>query len=219
MSFVTISQAGAAFVDAVLNHDQAALAAQEAELARRVRQEVGKLRAEAEAQGRQAGLEAARLTARAEQAALEQAKAALGEAAAQLAAPLAQKEQALADLAVELGFTLARHIIGVEVAANPAGLRALVTKLLGEAAAERTAGQAVTVRVNPADAAHLAGLVPETLGALRTDQAVAAGGALVELAAADEAPAMLWDGTLPTRLNAAREALGLPESVLEDAAR
>ena len=213
MSFVTVSRRkNQAFVQAVLAQDAADLAAQEAEIARRVRQEVTKLRDKAEAEAIAGAQAAAQAELAPRQAALETAIAALQEATAQLAAPLAQKERDLADLVTELGFLLARHIIGAEATASPASLQALVTRLLDEAAAERGPRQSLRLRLNPADCAHLAAHLPADTAALCADDKIAPGGAVVELIAPEGDPLdrVEWDATLPGRLDAVRTGLDLP---------
>ncbi len=213
MSFVTVTSGrGKTFVQAVLAQDAASLAETEAEIARRVRQEVSRLREKAEAEAR-AGAEA-QLHAAMEQraAALHTAAAALQSAWAQLAAPLAQKERDLADLVTELSFLLARHITGVEAQTNPASLQSLVTRLIAEAAAERGPRQTLLLRLNPADHAHLLPLIPAESASLLADETVAQGGALVEILATDGDPLdkIEWDASLPGRLETIRAALSLP---------
>jgi hypothetical protein len=206
MSFVTVArQRGSAFVQAVLAQDAAQLAAQEAELARRVRQEVGKLRAET--------LAAARAAAQAEAVAarLDQALAVLNAALGQLAAPLAAREVELAALATELGFTVGRHLAGVELAGAPAGVQALVARLLAEAAGARGAQARLVLRVSPADAPALAGHA--VAATLVEDAGIAPGGVLLELldSEGEAAPLACWDATLGGRIAQLRAALGLPE--------
>jgi flagellar biosynthesis/type III secretory pathway protein FliH len=208
VSFITISRRQT-FVQAVLAQDAAQLAAQEAQIARRVRAELGRLRGQAEAEARaeaQAALDARLQEARAEFA---NAAAAAGAALAQLAAPLAQMERELAGLVVELAFVLARHINGDPD--QPAALLALVTPLLAEAAAERTPRQRLTLRLNPADRALLAPLLQDPAAVLEADAAIAPGGALLELDAPDGDPQarIEWDATLKRRFELAGEALGL----------
>jgi flagellar assembly protein FliH len=209
MSFVTISR-NKAFVQNVLSQDAADIAAQEADIARRVRQEVGKLREAAEAEGRAAGEGAARTLMAPRAAALETAITALAEAAGQLTAPLAQKERDLAELSVELAFLLARHIsLGAE--ASSAGLHGLVTKLLDEAASERGARQVLRLRLNPADQLQLDGKFPPETAQLVADDKITPGGAVVEIITPDGDPVdkIEWDATMQGRLETIRAALGL----------
>jgi flagellar biosynthesis/type III secretory pathway protein FliH len=207
MSFVTISR-NKTFVQSVLSQDVAAIAAQEAEMARRVRQEVAKLRDAAEAEGRAAGEAAIHAIMAPRAAALETALAALQEAALQLAAPLAQKERDLAALSVELAYLLARHISqGAD-----ANLQGLVTKLLDEAAAERGARQTLRLRLNPADHIQLDGRLPAESAELVADEKITPGGAVVEIITPDGDPVdkIEWDATLEGRWETIRAALGLP---------
>jgi flagellar biosynthesis/type III secretory pathway protein FliH len=210
VSFVTISR-NKRFVQTVLSQDAAEIAAQEAEIARRVRQEVAKLREQAEAEARNLG-EAAALAAMAPRlAALNSSVEAVQAAAAQLAAPLAHKERDLAGLAVELAFLLARHIsLGGEAGA----LHGLVDKLLDEAAAERGARQNVRLRLNPADHLQLEGRIDSEAAALIADDKIAQGGAVVEIVTQDGDPVdkVEWDATLHGRLETIRVALGLPDA-------
>jgi flagellar assembly protein FliH len=214
MSFVTISR-GKAFVDAVLSLSAAEIAEREAEIARRVRQDVGRLRDRTEAEARAAGEAAARAALAPEQAALAAAASAFTQASAQLAAPLAQKEHEIAELVTELAFLLARHIIGAEASSNPASLQHLVTQLLAEAAAERGPRQTLLLRVNPADQAHLAAHIPAETASLLADANIAQGGALVEIITQDGDPIdkIEWDATLQGRLETIRQALALPPEV------
>jgi flagellar assembly protein FliH len=211
MSFVTISR-HKAFVQTVLSQDAAGIAAQEAEIARRVRQEVAKLREQAEAEARAAGEAAARAALAPREAVLASAITALGEAARQLAAPLAQKERDLAELAVELAFLLARHIsLGAET--SQAGLHGFVTKLLDEAAAERGARQILRLRLNPADQLQLDGKFAPDAAELIADDKIAQGGACIEILTPDGDPVdrIEWDATLHGRLETIRAALSLPK--------
>jgi hypothetical protein len=232
MSFVTVArQRGSAFVQAVLAQDAAQLAAQEAELARRVRQEVGKLRAETLAAARaaaqaEAAAAAAPVAARLDQALaghavaatlVEDAGIAPGGVLLELldsegeAAPLAAREVELAALATELGFTVGRHLAGVELAGAPAGVQALVARLLAEAAGARGAQARLVLRVSPADAPALAGHA--VAATLVEDAGIAPGGVLLELldSEGEAAPLACWDATLGGRIAQLRAALGLPE--------
>ena len=213
MSFVTVSSSrNNAFVQTVLAQDSAAIAAQEAEIARRVRQEVAKLREKTEAEGRAAGEAAMRAEMEPLQGALTSTVAALHEASAQLAAPLAQKERDLVGLVTELAFLLAGHIAGADLPAGDAGLETLVKKLLDEAAAERAPRQSVQLRLNPADHAQLAPKISAGAAQMIADQNIAPGGALVEIISpqGDPLDKIEWDATLKGRTEAIRTALGLP---------
>ena len=214
MSFVTISR-GKAFVDAVLRLDAADLAEREAEIARRVRQEVTRLRDKTEAEARASGEAAARAAMAPEIAALAAATGAFVQASAQLAAPLAQKEHELAELVTELGFLLARHILGLEASTNPASLQSLVAGLLAEAAAERGPRQSLLLRVNPADHAQLAPHIPPEAASLLADAKISAGGAMVEIITPDGDPIdkIEWDATVQGRLETMRQALALAPEV------
>jgi flagellar assembly protein FliH len=210
MSFVTTGrQRGQAFVNAVLAQDAAQLAAQEAEVARRVRQEVGRLKAEALAEARAAGEAEAWAALAPEVARVASALAMLNAALGQLAAPLAAKEAELAGLVTALGFVVGRHLAGVELAGSPAWVQTLVARLLAEAASARGAAQRLRLRVNPADAAALAG--PELAAELCEDAGVGVGGVVLELLdeAGEAAPLTVWDARLAGRIAAMRVALGL----------
>jgi|GEM_PF-2322989 len=197
------------FVQAVLSQDAAEMAAREAEISRRVRQELGKLRAAAEAAGRAEGEAAAQAALAQQTAALAQAAAALGHAAAELAAPLAGREAALGDLVLELALTVAAHITGVTAPA-PAHLQALIMRLLAEAAAERPPGHTIVVRISPADHAAVAGLIPPATASLLADAGIAAGGAVVEILApdGDRRAATTWDATVAGRFKNLAAMLG-----------
>jgi flagellar assembly protein FliH len=181
-------------------------------VARRVSDEVARLRAAAEAEGRAAGTQAGHAAAQAETASLAApAIKALQEAWSQLDAPLRQREHDVAALVTDLAFELARHIVGVEVKANAESLRALVTQLLQEAAAERTSKQSIVVRLNPVDHAVLAPLLVLEEGRLTADPAIGRGGAMVELIAPEGDPLdrIEWDASIEARLASVRTALGL----------
>jgi flagellar biosynthesis/type III secretory pathway protein FliH len=210
MSFVTRGR-GKAFVQAVLSQDAATIAAQDAEIARRVRQEVSRLREKAEADGRAQGEQAGRAALAPDAAAMQSAATALNDAWAQLAAPLAGKEHDLAQLVTELSFLLARHITGVEAATNPASLQSLVTRLIAEAATERGPRQTLLLRLNPADHAQIAAVIPTETANLLADESIAQGGARIEIIAPEGDPIdkIEWDATLTGRFEAIRTALGL----------
>ncbi len=211
MSFVTLSRTKA-FVQSVLSQDAAEIAAQEAGIARRVRQEVTKLRDAAEAEAQAAGMAAAQAAMAPRLAALETAIAVLQEACTQLAAPLARKERDLAGLAVELAYVLASHIcLGAE-GGTEAALQGLVDKLLDEAAAERSARQLVRLRLNPAALPLLETRIAPEAAELVADEKIAPGGAMVEIVSREGDPVdkVEWDATLHGRLAAVRVALGLP---------
>ena len=87
---------------------------------RRVGEEIARLRAAVEAEGRAAGAQAGHAAAQAQTASLAQpAIKALEEAWNQLGAPLRRREQEVAALVTDLAFELARHIIGVEAPPIP----------------------------------------------------------------------------------------------------
>lgn len=179
---------------------------------RRLSEEIARMRGAAEAEGRAAGALAGEAAARAETASLAApAIKALQEAWTQLGAPLRQREQDVAVLVTDLAFQLARQIIGVEVTANAEGLRVLVTQLLQEAAAERTAQQRIVVRLNPTDHAVLEKLVVLEDGKLLPDAAISRGGAMVELSAPEGDPLnrIEWDARIEARIAAVRSALAL----------
>lgn len=190
------------FNHAVQSAELAELAAREAEIAQRVKRELTKTRAAAEAQaritGHEEGFKSGQQQAR---EAMDSAGAALCHAAAQLTAPLAVKQSDLAALTVKLATALAAHIIGCEVTINLASITALANELLGRAAAERRPQQNIHLRLHPADHAALAHLTlpPET--AMQPDPAIAPGGAVLEIIDnATAQPASIWDATIPTRL-------------------
>jgi len=189
----------------------AAEEARAAEIAQAVRLEVARLRDAAEAEGKAAGEAAGRALIEAKAAALETAAQALQAAWRQLAAPLAATERDLAELVMNFAFEIARHLIGVEVAANPAGLKALVTRLIQEAAAERGPKQSLVVRLNPADLTAIEPMIALDQAHLLADAAIAQGGALVEIIAPNGDPLdkTEWDATIEGRLNAMRLALAL----------
>lgn len=211
MSFVTVSRQKT-FVQSVLSQDVASIAAQEAEIARRVRQELAKLRDQAEAEARAAGEAAARAALAPREAALASAITALGTAAAQLTAPLAQKERDLAGLAVELAFLLARHI-SLNADVSEGQLLGLVTNLLSEAATERGPRQTLCLRLNPADLLQLDGKISPETAQLVGDETIAPGGACLEIITPDGDPVdkVEWDATLHGRLETIRAALALPK--------
>jgi flagellar biosynthesis/type III secretory pathway protein FliH len=211
MSFVTRGR-GKTFVEAVLSQDAATIAAQEADITRRVRQEVSRLRDKAEAEGRAKGEAEARAAMEPQAAALQTALAALNDAWGQLAAPLAAKEHDLAELVTELSFVLARHITGVDSSTNPEALQNLVTRLIAEAATERGPRQTLLLRLNPADHAHLSTVIPRETANLLADDAITQGGARIEIITPEGDPIdkIEWDATLDGRLDTIRTSLSLP---------
>jgi flagellar assembly protein FliH len=186
-------------------------AAAEEAAAQALRAELATLRARAEAEGRAKGEADGRADLLAQSEALRQAAAALRAVGNQLAAPLADKEQDLADLVLDLAFELARHIVGVEVAASPASLKTLVAKLIQEAAAERGPKQSLVVRLNPADHALIEPLMMAENAHLLSDAKISRGGALVEVIAPNGDPIdkTEWDATIEGRIAAMRAALSL----------
>lgn len=213
MSFKVVPrQRVKAFVSAVLTSEETDRTKRDAEIAQRVQQEVAQLREQAEADGRAQGEAEGRRAAQADgAAAIETAIAALRDAWTQLAAPLAQKEHDLAALVTDLSFELARHIVGVEVNANADSLKALVARLIQEAASERAPRQSIVVRLNPADHVLLAPFIQiENMHSL-TDATISRGGALVEIIAPDGDPIdkIEWDATIESRIDSIRAALAL----------
>jgi len=215
MSFVVVTPRGAKFAPPepqALDTDLPA-AELEAEVAQRVRREVARLRDEAQALGRAEGERLGRDAAQAEAAqAQEAAITALREAWGQLAAPLKGKEHDLAELVTELSFALARHIVGVEVNANAESLKALVARLIRDAAAERGARQSIVVRLHPDDHVLLSPVTRIEDAHLLADATISRGGALVEIIAPEGDPIdkIEWDATIEARLEAVQAALTLP---------
>lgn len=190
------------FNQEVQSAELAELAAREAEIAQRVKRELAKARAAAEAQARITGHEEG-FNAGQQQAksAMQSASAALCAATAQLTSPLAVKQSDLADLTVKLATALAAHIIGCEVTINLAPITTLAHKLLDQAAAERRPQQSIHLRLHPADHAALAPLVLGPGTTIAPDPTIAPGGAVVEIIDnATAQPATIWDATIPTRL-------------------
>jgi flagellar biosynthesis/type III secretory pathway protein FliH len=181
----------------------------EAEVIRRVQQEVNRLRGQAEAEARTKGEAEGRALLAPELAAMRSAVSVLTNAAAQLAHPLAEKETELADLVTEMGFLLARHIIGREVSLNPASLLAIVRKLIEEATAEKSPRQKLILKVSPADYQHILKDLGTEDVEIRQDATVTKGGALVEVASPDDDPINIieWDATLKSRMENMRTAL------------
>jgi flagellar assembly protein FliH len=209
MSFVT-SGRNKKFVQAVLSQDAAVIAAQEAEISRRVRGEMQRARLQAEAEGRAQGEAHAVAAMQPELAAVRSAVAALQDGLTQLAAPFARQEQDIAALVIEFSMLLARHIIGAACATDPAPLLALVTKLLVEAGAERGPRQLVRLRLNPADHEYLAKRIAPESATLAADETISQGGAMVEMIVPEGDPLEKteWDATLEGRFDAIRAALG-----------
>lgn len=185
--------------------------AREAEIAQAAGLEVARLRHAAQEEGRAAGEAAGRAGMEMQAAALAQAAQALTAAWRQLAAPLASTERDLADLVLDFAYEIARHLVGVEAAANPAGLKDLVTRLIQEAAAERGPRQSLVVRLHPADHAAIAPVLALDAAHLLADAAITQGGALVEIIApdGDKLDKTEWDATIEGRLGAMRLALAL----------
>lgn len=212
MSFVTVSRSrNKNFVQSVLAQDAAEIAAQEAEIQRRVRQEIAKLRETVTEEAKAAAEAFAQAEMMPKLIELNQALAAIAQAQAQLEAPLAQKEEDLAGLVLEMAFLLAKVIAGGESGLAREELGRLVASLLQEAAMERGPQQSIRLRLNPADAAALEGKMPEG-PELVADAAITPGGAIVELLneGADHLERTEWDATIEERLALIRGALSLP---------
>ncbi|MGE4481062.1 FliH/SctL family protein [Acidocella sp.] len=211
MSFVTVSRQKS-FVQTVLTPDTAEIAEREAEIQRRVKQEISKLRETTMAEAQKAGEAVALAAMLPKETRLAQTVAALEQASAQLAAPLAQKEQDLAGLVLEMAFLLARHIAGGESGDARQELAALITPLLQEAATERGARQSIKLRLHPSDVPALESRLNLENILLTADDTIAPGGAMIELLTQNGDPLdrTLWDATLSNRLAALRAALALP---------
>lgn len=212
MSFVTISR-NRDFVQTVLARDAADIAAQDAEIQRRVKQEVAKLRDAAKAEAKAEGEEAARAAMAPQQAKLAQFLALLETCLAQLAAPLAQKEQDLAGLVLDMSFQLARHIAGGESGLARVELAGLVKTLLQDAASEHGPRQSLLLHLHPSDVPLLSGKLPEGLLKLMPDDTITPGGALLEwlVEETDRLNKAEWDARLESRFTALRSPLALPE--------
>ncbi|MDE2319918.1 MAG: hypothetical protein KGK02_09505 [Rhodospirillales bacterium] len=211
MSFITTSR-NRNFVQTVLAPDTAEIAAREAEIQRRVKLEVAKLRDAAFAEAKDAGEAAARAAMAPQQEKLGRILAILEQAAAQLVVPLALAEQDLAELVLDMGFQLARHIAGGESGNARAELAELVKALLKEAAAERGPRQTMRLHLHPSDIPALRDKLPEAALALVPDDSITPGGALLELLAedGDRLDKAEWDARLESRFTALRAGLGLP---------
>ncbi|MBU6418107.1 MAG: hypothetical protein KGQ79_00065 [Proteobacteria bacterium] len=211
MSFVTISR-NRDFVQTVLAPDAAEIAAREAEIQRRVKQEVTKLRDAAFAEAKEAGETAARAAMAPQQEKLTRMLTVLEEAAAQFAAPLALKEQDLAELVLDMGFQLARHIAGGESGNARAELAGLVKTLLKEAAAERGMNQTIRLHLHPSDIPALWNKLPDDTLVLVPDDSITPGGVLLELLAedGDRQDKAEWDARLESRFTTLRAGLALP---------
>ncbi len=183
----------------------------EEEIARRVRDEVNRIRAKVEAEAQLRGEADGRAKLVPEHTALASALMVLKETAGQLAAPLAGKEADLADLVTELAFILARHVIGVEVSVRPESLHALVSKVIAEAAAEKGPRQCLILRLNPDDYHYLRPLIAEETATLEASDTIARGGAVVEIVTPEGDPVnkVEWDATIRSRMETVREALTL----------
>lgn len=218
MSFVTVSrQRNKEFVQTVLAKEAAEIAAQEAEIQRRVKQEVAKLKENTIAEAKEAGEAAARAVMVPKEEKLTQAIAALSQAINQLSAPLAEKEQALAELVLDMAFQLACHIAGGESGQARTELAGLVTKLLRDAAADQSNRQTLQIRLHPTDLQIVQEKLPTTSAKLVADDSLTPGGALVELQAhgGDPLEKTEWDARLESRLEAIRAALSLPKKEAE----
>lgn len=105
-----------------------------------------------------------------------QQREALARALQALPAQLERLGEAQADALTEFAFTVARRLLRVELRSNPAAVRALIEEALSALDAEL---RAVTVVVNPADAAWLTALLEAEEGepapVVQADPAVAAG--------------------------------------------
>lgn len=210
MSFVTVSR-NRNFVQTVLAQDAAEIAAQEAEIQRRVKQEIAKLRDTATAEAKAAGEEAARAAMGPREAKLAQRLGVLEQAIAQLAAPLAQKEHDLAELVLDMALLLARHIAGGESGDARTELPGLVKTLLQEAAAERGSRQILRLRLHSSDIPILQDILAGEALEMLPDDSITPGGALLELLTddGDRLDKAEWDARLESRFTTVRSALTL----------
>jgi len=157
------------------------------------------------AEGLRAGREAA-----AEE--LRRALAALERLREQIEAPLISAEKRLADILTEGALHLARHVIRAELSADPGKISAVVREVLEEAAAARTAGQSLSMRVNPADLSRVEPIADEIGVDLEGDPEIERGGARVTLADSDANTVhrIEWDARLDTRWSAIEASLMPP---------
>lgn len=130
----------------------------------------------------------------------------------QLEAPLVSLERQLAELVTDGALHLARHVLRAELAASPDKVAAVVTEVLAEAGAARSAGQSLRMRVSPDDLACVRNALGETDVALEPDGDIARGGAEVVLAAdgTDTVHRIEWDARLETRWSEIAACLALP---------
>lgn len=212
MSFISVKRSEGLNAAAPPSAEVSPSQALNADISARVKREVARLRAQAEAEGRQHGERQGRAAARAEtQAALQSAVSAFQQARRQLEAPLAALEDSIAEMVVDLAFLLARHIIGVEVKAGNAGVRALVAQLVREAEAERSPGQSIVVRLHPDDEKTMETQDRPENTRIIADATISRGGAVVEiiLPEGDPIEKIEWDATIEARLAALRDSLAL----------
>ncbi len=211
MSFVKISR-NHDFVQTVLARDAAEMAAQEAEIQRRVKQEITKLRDTTMAEVKAAGEAAARIETALQREKLARALTLLEQTAEQLVAPLALKEQDLAELVLDMAFQTARHIAGGVSGNARAELAGLVKTLLQETATERGPKQSLRLYLHPSDLSTLKGLLPDETLMLVPDDGITPGGALLELQTddGDRLDKAEWDARLESRFTALRAGLALP---------
>lgn len=189
----------------------------EQEVQQRVQQELEKLRPIALSEAKTAAEEAARAALQPLKNQFQNALSALEDASDQLTNPLANKEQSLAELALDMAFQLARHIVRAQVTQDRTPLLKLVTDLLQEANVERTPQQNLIVRLSTADMAFLKDHLNETNVNLIADTSISTGGALVELAATNGDPLdkTEWDARLESRFDLLHQAL-LPTPQVEE---
>ena len=211
MSFVTSSR-NRNFVQTVLAPDTAEIAARDAEIQRRVKQEVAKLRDTTMAEAKEAGEAAARAAMVPQHEKLARMLSLMEQGVDQFVAPLALKEQDLTELVLDMAFQLARHIAGGESGNARAELAGLVKCLLKEAAAERGPRQTMRLHLHPSDIPALREQLPGEALALVPDDSITPGGALLELVAedGDRLDKTEWDARLESRFTALRESLALP---------
>ena len=211
MSFVTSSR-NRNFVQTVLAPDTAEIAARDAEIQRRVKQEVAKLRDTTMAEAKEAGEAAARAAMAPQHEKLARMLSLMEQGVDQFVAPLALKEQDLTELVLDMAFQLARHIAGGESGNARAELAGLVKCLLKEAAAERGPRQTMRLHLHPSDIPALREQLPGEALALVPDDSITPGGALLELVAedGDRLDKTEWDARLESRFTALRESLALP---------
>jgi flagellar biosynthesis/type III secretory pathway protein FliH len=201
------------FIEAVVRHDHADMAEREADLERRVKLEVGRLREMAFAEGWASGETAAKASYLERKSEVARLQAILEKVIAEFSRPLQVLRDDIADFITECSSDIARHVVscGLE---REVSLRQVVGEILNEIDESDVKRIGVTeIRVNPDDVAFLGGIVGDQSVKVIGDNVILPGGVLVEIIPmdGDSRNRVGWDALIETKFELFRQALGIQQ--------